>query len=95
MPLTAAQLTAFFTQAGQMGLTAEQLRALANEGLTTVNDFMDFKKEELLVAFKNLRDTAPIPAKSTTRLLVASIAYHYYVDTAREVTNTNMHLPTS
>ena len=53
--------------------------------------FMDFKKEELLVAFKNLRDTAPIPARSTTRLLVASIAYHYYVDTAREVNESNMH----
>ena len=33
----------------------------------------------------------PIPARSTTRLLVASIAYHYYVDTGRAVTPASMH----
>ena len=91
MPFTAGQLTSFFTQAGQMGLTPAQRRGLAAEGLTTVDDFRDFKKEELLVAFKNLRDTDPIPARSTTRLLVASTAYHYYVDTCRDVNATNMH----
>ena len=32
-----------------------------------------------------------MPAKSTFRLMVASIAYAYYTDTSREVTHTNMH----
>ena len=35
--------------------------------------------------------SVPIPARSTTRLLVASVAYHYYVDTGREVTHAKMH----
>ena len=37
--------------------------------------------------------TPPIimPAKSAQRLNVASIAWHYYTDTSRSVTNTNMH----
>lgn len=32
-----------------------------------------------------------LPAKSFHRLLVASIAWHYYTDTSRAVTSTNMH----
>ena len=32
-----------------------------------------------------------LPAKSTHRLEVASLAWHYYTDTSRIVTNTNMH----
>ena len=32
-----------------------------------------------------------IPARSASRLYVASTAYHYYVDTSREVTPQNMH----
>ena len=91
MPFTTAELTAFFTQAGQMGLTAAQHRALAAEGLSTMDDFRDFRKEELLVAFKNLRDTYPIPTRITTRLLMASIAYHYYADTTRVVDYIYMH----
>ena len=35
--------------------------------------------------------SVPIPAKSITRLLIASVAYHYYNDTGREVTSVNMH----
>ena len=35
--------------------------------------------------------SVPIPAKCITRLLIASVAYHYYKDTGREVTHTNMH----
>ena len=50
MPLTTAQVTNFFTQANQMSLTAAQRTALANEGLTTPEDFRDFKREELLAA---------------------------------------------
>ena len=32
-----------------------------------------------------------IPARSASTLYVASIAYHYYIDTSREVTPQNMH----
>ena len=32
-----------------------------------------------------------MPAKSAHRLLVASVAWHYYTDTGRVVTNSNMH----
>ena len=32
-----------------------------------------------------------IPARSASRLFIASIAYHYYIDTARDVTPQNMH----
>ena len=77
-----------------MDLSDDQRTALSGEGLTTVNDFQDFKREELLVAFKNCRSLdppEPLSAKSSTRLLVASIAWHYYTDTGREVTSTNMH----
>ena len=35
--------------------------------------------------------SVPIPAKCITRLLIASVAYHYYKDTGREITPTNMH----
>ena len=43
-----------------------------------------------IAAFPGVR-AVPIPAKSTSRLLVASIAYHYYCDTNRTVTAANMH----
>ena len=76
-----------------MGLTNAQRTALGAEGLTTVNDFVDFEQEELKVAFKNMR-TAPapvsIPARCSTRLIIASVAFHYYRDIGREVTAVNI-----
>ena len=106
-----AQLTSFFTANTQMGLSIVQRIALASEGLVTLDDFSDFKEEELKTAFKNARSgisgtlridavpavfvgdvetepeqvaipavsgvrAVPISAKSTSRLLVASVAYH-------------------
>ena len=126
MPFNALQLTHFFTSNTQMALTNAQREALSREGLSTVTDFVDFKEDELKVAFKNARagipgtpmvpaipaimqdnniaqaavpavpgvpgiPSLPIPARSITRLLIASVAYHYYVDTGRAVTKTNMH----
>ena len=125
--VTPTQLTQFFTSGTQMGLTDIQRRALANEGLSSIDDFEDFKSEELYIAFKNVRSgipgtpmvgsvaavvnaagnitepaipailavagvrSVPIPAKSSSRLLVASVAYHYYQDTGRAITAGNMH----
>ena len=39
--------TAFFTNGTQMGLTVDQRTALAEQGLTAVDDFADFGKDEL------------------------------------------------
>ena len=112
--------TAFFENGTQMGLTLDQRNALASEGLSTVDDFADFGKDELEDALKNLRTSIPgipaiaavvvngaqvtaavpavapilpviLPARSTHRLMVAAVAWHYYTDTARGVTAQNMH----
>ena len=124
MPFTAPQLTQFFTSGAQMALTASQRASLAAQGLTSVDDFADFGKDELDQAIRNMRTHIPgvsavaavpavrgnngsaavaaipavpailpivMPAKSTHRLLVAAIAYHYYTETSRAVTHTNMH----
>jgi hypothetical protein len=122
MPLTNLQTTHFFTHGTQMGLTAQQRTALADQGLAILEDFGDFGKDELDQALKNMRTSIPgaaaipavldpntnvvitaavdaipatppivMPAKSAQRLNVASIAWHYYTDTSRSVTSTNMH----
>ena len=151
MDFTANQLTQFFTEANQMGLTPDQRVALQREGLITIEDFSDFKEKEIKVAIKNVRTgippvpgltgvpaipevpavapvpevrddagelveaavpgrpaiparpgipaVAPIPgipaqlvsARSMSRLIIASVAYNYYVDTEREITPENMH----
>ena len=113
--------TAFFTAGTQMGLTGAQRTALAAQGLTVVDDFADFGKDELKEALKNMRTSIPgipaiaavndaqgneitaavdavppvlpviLPARCTQRLTVAAVAWHYYTDTAREVTAVNMH----
>ena len=45
MPLTAAQLTAFWTNPAQMGLSARTRTQIAAEGLVTPDDFEDFNNE--------------------------------------------------
>jgi hypothetical protein len=45
MPLTATQLTAFWTGTAQMELTACTRTQIAAEGLVTPNDFEDFNNE--------------------------------------------------
>ena len=59
MPFNAQQLTAFFTANPQMGLSDAIRRRLAQEGLTTVDDFADFKEEQLKDAYKNMRTAIP------------------------------------
>ena len=59
MPLTNGQRTNFFTAGVQTGLTAAQRLALANEGLVTEADFVDFQSEELKNAFKNICSGVP------------------------------------
>jgi hypothetical protein len=56
---TNIQLTNFFTNGPQMSLTAAVRLRLSQEGLTTVDDFTDFKEDQLLDAFKNMRTSIP------------------------------------
>ena len=51
--------TAFFTNGTQMGLTVDQRTALAEQGLTIVDDFADFGKDELKEALRNMRTSIP------------------------------------
>jgi hypothetical protein len=53
------QLDSFFTNGPQMALTNAMRTRLTQEGLTTVDDFSDFKAEQLNDAFKNMRTSIP------------------------------------
>ena len=55
----AQQLTNFFTNAPQMALTDGVRTRLAQEGLTLVSDFTDFKSDQLGDAYKNMRTSIP------------------------------------
>ena len=59
MVFTAAQLDNFFLNGPQMGLTPAVRTRLAQEGLVTIDDFQDFKEDQLLQAYKNMRTTIP------------------------------------
>lgn len=117
---TNQQTTNFFENGPQMGLSQGQRARLAAEGLVDVDDFADFKPDQISHAIKNLRTAVPgvpgmaaimdgngnvavqavqpipgipacvIPARCSLRLKVASIAYHYYMDTARTPTPQHM-----
>lgn len=120
MAFNAAQQEAFWINGPQMALPALVRIRLQEEGLVVVDDFEDFKEDQLNKAFKNLRSPIPgvpavvdpaipvgdpghiivpavppvppaiVSARSAQRLLVASVAYHYYRDTARTPTPANM-----
>ena len=55
MVLTAAQTTAFFENADQMALPHETVVQLAQEGIETVGDLVDFDKDTLQQVADNLR----------------------------------------
>ena len=59
MPFTAGQNTVFFTNGPQMALSNAARQRLALEGLTVVEDFEDFKKEQINEALKNMRVAIP------------------------------------
>jgi hypothetical protein len=58
MPLTAAQRTAFFVDAGQMGIPQETVVQLQAEGIDGVDDLTDFDKETIEQIASNLRRPA-------------------------------------
>ena len=55
MVLTGNQTTAFFENAGQMGLTPRMRNKLAEEGIISVNDLADFDKDIVIQVAENLR----------------------------------------
>ena len=54
-----SQLTNVSTAATQMGLTAIQRTALRNEGLEILEDFENFKENEIKMSIKNVRQGIP------------------------------------
>ena len=63
MAFNAAELDHFFSNGPQMALPAAVRARLQVEGLVIIEDFFDFKEEQLEQAFKNLRTPIPgVPA---------------------------------
>jgi predicted DNA-binding WGR domain protein len=58
MPLTAAQTTAFFENAAQMGIPHATVIQLQDEGISTVDDLADFDKDTIEQIAANLRRPA-------------------------------------
>ena len=55
MPLTAAQITAFFENADQMGIARETVLKLQQEGINEPDDLVEFDKDTLNQVAENLR----------------------------------------
>jgi predicted RecB family nuclease len=58
MPLTAAQTTAFFEHDFQMGIPHATVMQLRNEGITTVDNLIDFDNNTVEQIAANLRRPA-------------------------------------
>jgi predicted RecB family nuclease len=58
MPLTAAQTTTFFEQDEQMGIPQDTVIQLQQEGITIVDDLIDFDKDTIEQIAANLRQPA-------------------------------------
>jgi hypothetical protein len=75
MPLTAAQTTAFFQDAAQMGIPNETVVQLQAEGIDTVDDLAEFDKDTIEQIAANLRRPAGrIPDPSPGAAAGATIA---------------------
>ena len=59
MVFTNVQNTSFFENGPQMHLSAAVRARLAQEGLVSVEDFEDFKEDQLKAAYKNMRTSIP------------------------------------
>ena len=97
MPLPASQNTAFFTAAGQMGLSNAAFNALNAEGINLVSDLDEFNKEDLEQIAKNIRAPAAggvaavvLGAKSLKRLIVACDLVRFYNMVGRPLTAANV-----
>ena len=91
MVLTAAQTTAFFTNATQMGIPQATVAAMEAEGISTVPDLVDFTEDTIRIMAKNLRSQDRVfGAKSEKRLIAAANMVRYYNTVGRELTAANM-----
>ena len=96
MVLTVAQTTNFFQQNAQMDIPAATVAQLVNEGISTVDDLMDFDKDSLEQVANNLRRLPggaaafTFGAKSLKRLIIACDLIRYYETVGRNVTAANL-----
>ena len=96
MVLTNAQRTTFFTDPDQLGIPEGTFAEMANEGITTEADLVDFVETTIKQLADNLCKPLTGPpghafgAKSHKRLLVACDIMQYYVDTRLELTASNL-----
>ena len=96
MVLTAAQTNAFFTDAAQMGIPAETVIQMVNEGISTVDDLIDFDKDAIDQMANNLRrppggaGAFAFGARSSKRLLTATKLVRFYDTIGRNITAANI-----
>ena len=100
MVLTANQRAAFFEDGAQLGIPHATFVQMAQEGIQTEADLVDFDEESIKQMAENLRRPAPnaagpvgpfaFGAKSHKRLLVACDLMRYYVATGRDPTAANL-----
>jgi hypothetical protein len=108
MPLTVAQLTAFWTGPAQMGLSARTRTQIAAEGLTSPDDFEDFNDEADLEGLFKLLLKPPkvmvgavltevaayvIPAKTMIRMHGVRLIMAYYRMVGRDVSANDLLWP--
>lgn len=102
MVLTAGQVTAFFEDAGQMGLEPRTRVHLQGEGIVTIEDLAEFTDKDTWYQITENCKRPPqvmdaagvlvnqpafhIGAKSLHRLRVAAVAVEYYAATDRAIT---------
>ena len=91
MPLTAAQTTAFFTNATQMGIPQATVDGMGDEGISTVPDLLEFDDDTIKTMAKNLRtQELVLGAKSERRLTAAANLVRFYDTVGRELTAANL-----
>ena len=89
-------MTNFVQQNAQMVIPADTVTQLSNEGISTVDDLVDFDKNSLEQVANNLRRPLggsaafTFGAKLLKRLIIACNLVCYYQSVRRNVTNTNL-----
>lgn len=101
MVLTAAQRTAFFENADQMGIPHDTFVQMAQEGIDNEDDIADFDEDSIKQMAENLRrppggaQAFAFGAKSHKRLVVAGKLIRYYNTVGRDLTAANLRWDTT
>ena len=96
-PFTSGQLTSFFKNTPHIGLSSAQRTRIAQEGLSVIEDFADFKEDQIEQVIENMRVSIPgvtaqlILARCMLWLKVASIVYYHHNLIKRAIMLHNMH----